>query len=155
MSARYSVPKYKLKLVREGTSSYPVGIVNCFERAVELLGPLFRAEPTEAVALVFLNAANVPMGVHVAARGGTAGCALTPADLFRAAIVANATAVIMAHNHPSGDPSPSADDLAMTRNAIDAGRILGVTVLDHLIFGRDVGSGEQVRSLRDHPALSF
>jgi DNA repair protein RadC len=59
-----------------------------------------------------------------------------------------AAAVILAHNHPSGDPTPSPEDLAVTRHLLDAGRLLGVEVLDHLVV-----SAERFRSLRDAGAL--
>ncbi len=57
------------------------------------------------------------------------------AELFRDAIRYNATAIILAHNHPSGDPTPSPDDIALTRQAAQAGEMLDITVLDHLVIG--------------------
>ena len=55
--------------------------------------------------------------------------------MFKAALLANAAAIILVHNHPSGDPSPSADDVQLTRRLVDAGTLLGVDVLDHIIIG--------------------
>lgn len=66
-----------------------------------------------------------------------------PRETFREAIRACAAAILLAHNHPSGDPAPSAEDLELTRRLTEAGRLLGIPVLDHLIVGRD-----QVLSLR-------
>lgn len=60
-----------------------------------------------------------------------------PRETFREAIAASAAAVILAHNHPSGDPTPSREDLELTRRLVHAGRLLGIPVLDHLIVGRD------------------
>ncbi len=60
---------------------------------------------------------------------------MTPHGIFRDALLANAAAVILAHNHPSGDPEPSRDDERVTRRLVDAGRLLGVEVLDHLVIG--------------------
>ncbi|WP_376791403.1 DNA repair protein RadC [Thermoflexus sp.] len=59
-----------------------------------------------------------------------------PAEIFREAIRRNAVSLIVAHNHPSGDPSPSPEDVALTRDLIAAGQLLGIGVLDHLIIGR-------------------
>jgi DNA repair protein RadC len=56
--------------------------------------------------------------------------------VFRCAIRHNATAVVLAHNHPSGDPQPSAEDIRITRQLIDAGRVLGIPVQDHIVIGR-------------------
>lgn len=58
-------------------------------------------------------------------------------EVFREAVRANAAAVIVAHNHPSGDPSPSPEDIAVTRALVEAGRLLDIEVLDHLIIGKD------------------
>jgi DNA repair protein RadC len=58
------------------------------------------------------------------------------AELFREAIRQNAAAVIVAHNHPSGDPTPSNEDVAVTRQIVDAGRLLDIEVLDHLVIGQ-------------------
>ena len=55
--------------------------------------------------------------------------------MFKAALLANAAAIILTHNHPSGDPTPSADDVGLTRRLVDAGTLLGVDVLDHVIVG--------------------
>jgi DNA repair protein RadC len=57
-------------------------------------------------------------------------------ELFREAVRANAAAVIVAHNHPSGDPTPSPEDVAMTRTLVEAGRLLDIEVLDHLVIGK-------------------
>jgi DNA repair protein RadC len=58
------------------------------------------------------------------------------AELFREAVRSNAAALIVAHNHPSGDPTPSPEDIAMTRTLVEAGQILDIEVLDHLVIGK-------------------
>ncbi len=68
-----------------------------------------------------------------------------PAEIFREAIRRNAVSLIIAHNHPSGDPTPSQEDIALTRDLVAAGRLLGIEVLDHLIIGRG-----RHTSLREH-----
>ncbi|MDW8065125.1 MAG: DNA repair protein RadC [Anaerolineae bacterium] len=68
-----------------------------------------------------------------------------PAEVFREAVRRNAVSLIIAHNHPSGDPTPSPEDIALTRDLITAGRLLGITVLDHIIIGRG-----RYTSLREH-----
>ena len=60
---------------------------------------------------------------------------MTPHGIFRDALIGNAAALILAHNHPSGDPEPSRDDERVTRRLAEAGRLLGVEVLDHLVVG--------------------
>jgi DNA repair protein RadC len=73
-----------------------------------------------------------------------------PREVFRGAILAGAAAVILTHCHPSGDPTPSAEDIRITRQLVDAGRILGIRVLDHVIIGRPSHC-----SLREQGLVSF
>ncbi len=70
-----------------------------------------------------------------AAEGALAHCAVTPRDVFRPLLQEGAAAAIAVHNHPSGDPTPSPDDLALTERLVEAGRLLGVPLLDHVIIG--------------------
>lgn len=79
-----------------------------------------------------------------------------PREVFKEAIRSNSAAVILAHNHPSGDPSPSADDLKITRRLVEAGRIVDIQVLDHVIIGRTRGSGSSdFISLREAGLVEF
>ena len=72
----------------------------------------------------------------VITRGILSGSPVHPREVFRAAIAAGAAAVVMVHNHPSGDPTPSPDDRAVTQQLVAAGRLLDLPVLDHVIIGR-------------------
>ena len=67
--------------------------------------------------------------------GNVAGTSVRIGELFTEAVRRNASGIVLAHNHPSGDPSPSADDLRTTKDAVAAGRLLGIEVVDHLVFG--------------------
>jgi DNA repair protein RadC len=60
-----------------------------------------------------------------------------PREVFKTALLSNAAAILLLHNHPSGDPAPSQEDLAITRRLIECGDILGIRVLDHIIIGED------------------
>lgn len=71
------------------------------------------------------------------ATGGLAACPVAPADVFRALLREAAASVVFAHNHPSGDATPSADDVALTDRLVRAGALLGVRVLDHVVVGRE------------------
>jgi DNA repair protein RadC len=62
-------------------------------------------------------------------------CSIHPREVFKAAVVANAASIIMIHNHPSGNPHPSSDDLALTARLKEAGDILGIPVVDHIVLG--------------------
>jgi len=84
-----------------------------------------------------LDAKNRPLGEARIGLGGLSACPVAPADVFRALLREAAAGVVFVHNHPSGEPSPSADDVALTDRLRRAGELLGVRVLDHIIIGRE------------------
>lgn len=89
----------------------------------------------EVVVALVLDGRNCLLQELEVSRGGLHGAALTPRDVFQPVIRAGASALILAHNHPSGDPTPSVADVVMTRAVAAAGEIVAVPLLDHLIFG--------------------
>jgi DNA repair protein RadC len=91
----------------------------------------------EEVWLLSLDARHRLKCADLVARGGTHGCSLLPKDVLRPAVRNAAAAIILVHNHPSGDPTPSADDLSMTECLIDACNAVGVPLLDHLVVARE------------------
>ncbi len=76
-------------------------------------------------------------------------------EIFREAIRTSAAALILAHNHPSGDPTPSGEDLRITRQLIEAGRIIDIKVLDHIVIGRPLNGSPAFLSLRESGLVSF
>ncbi|HVU05055.1 MAG TPA: DNA repair protein RadC [Polyangiaceae bacterium] len=102
----------------------------------------------EEVWLLALDGRNGLRGAHRIAKGGIHGCALTARDVLRPAVRDGASAIVLLHNHPSGDPTPSADDVRMTRLLAEAGTVVGVTLLDHVVVARGGAT-----SLRDLGAL--
>ncbi len=107
-----------------------------------------RNSPRECFCVLYLNTRNQPVGCEKVAVGGLNVAALQPREVFAPALSLGAAAVILAHNHPSGDPTPSPEDLAVTRHLQEAGRLLGVEVLDHLVV-----CTERFKSLREAGAL--
>ena len=90
----------------------------------------------EAFAVLTLNTKNKLIARHLVSLGLVNSAPVHPREVFRPAISDGAEAVILAHNHPSGDPTPSAEDLRVTRQLIEAGKVIGIRVLDHVIIGR-------------------
>ena len=88
---------------------------------------------SESFLVVLLSANNEVIGVHEAHRGVLTGVDVHPREIFRPAILGGAAAIVVAHNHPSGSAQPSAEDVALTRRLREAGELLGIPVLDHLI----------------------
>lgn len=103
---------------------------------------------SEHFAVLTLNTRNEPLRMHVVSVGSLNVAALQPRDVIRPALLDNAAAVIVAHNHPSGDPTPSPEDLAVTRHLREACQLVGLDLLDHLVIARD-----RFVSLREKGAL--
>jgi DNA repair protein RadC len=103
------------------------------DRLVPQMGSLEREE----LRVVLLNAKNVVLGMRTIYQGNVSTALVRIGELFRDAVRQHAAGVVIVHNHPSGDPAPSPDDLHLTAEAIAAGRLLDVAVLDHLIVGHD------------------
>ena len=98
----------------------------------------------EVFKVVFLNTANVITGDYTASEGGLAASIVEPRAVFSKAILENAAAIICLHNHPSGNPEPSREDVRVTRQLVEAGRLMGVPLHDHLII-----AGEGYTSLAE------
>lgn len=90
----------------------------------------------EHLRVIYLNTRNGVLGWEDVYKGSLNQSQVRIGELFKGAIRRNAASIILAHNHPSGDPTPSPDDVAITRAVIEAGRLLDVEVLDHLVIGR-------------------
>lgn len=109
--------------------------------AVRLMTPFAEVEPAEVFWILCLDAQHRCIeGSPIAITRGTLTSSLVhPREIFRAAIVAGAAALILCHNHPSGDPTPSTDDRLVTEQLVAAGRLLDMPVHDHIIIGTGTG----------------
>ena len=105
--------------------------------SASVLMPLLQHEASEVFAVLFLSTRHHVIAYHEVGRGTLDTVLVTPREVFKAAILANAAAVILCHSHPSGDPTPSPDDVALTRRLGAAGTLLGIEVLDHIIVADD------------------
>lgn len=90
---------------------------------------------TENLGIVFLTARRKPIGFEIISNGTLDTLLVHPREVFKPAILMNACSIVLFHNHPGGDPSPSEVDIRVTRNLIKAGELLRIAVLDHLILG--------------------
>ena len=103
--------------------------------AAAYLLPTFGARPVEHFGVVLLDGRHRVLATTVLSIGTSNATVVEPRDVFREAILGGATAVVVFHNHPSGDPSPSPDDQALTARLAAAGSLMGVTLVDHLVLG--------------------
>ena len=111
-------------------------VINAPEDVDRFLRPEMEHLLQEQLRALMLNTSNEVIGQRVVYQGNVNSSVVRPAEIFRPAIVAAATSVIIAHNHPSGDPTPSGADLCITHDIVDAGKLLGIELLDHVVIGR-------------------
>ena len=107
------------------------------EDAARVAMPHLRYERKEHFAVLLLNTKNHVLGLRDVSVGSLSASIVHPREVFQMAIRYAAAAMILVHNHPSGDPSPSREDLAVTNRLVKAGRIMDIPVLDHIILGND------------------
>lgn len=132
---KYALPKLKLCLVNEGRRRRPLLSVQGPDDVALYLDPLRFASEEHFVSL-HLNAKNEVLGIHEVSHGSLAASLVHPREVFKAAILANSFAIIVCHNHPSGSSvSPSKEDLDTTAQLLSAGKLLGISLIDHLIVG--------------------
>ena len=120
-------------------------VINSPQDVANLLMAEMAALEQEHLKALLLNTKNEVMGIREIYVGNVNSSVVRPAEVFRPAVRDNATSVIVVHNHPSGDPTPSAEDISITRNLIEAGKMMAVEVLDHLV----IGSGNRFVSLKE------
>lgn len=134
----YSIPLYGLKLIRERTVRYRPTIDSPEAAAGAVLREIAGDADREYFVVLFLNTAKELIGAHVAFIGSlNAIGTVTPREVFKAAIIANAAAIILGHNHPGGDPQPSPQDQTTTDHLVEASKIIGIPILDHVIVAGD------------------
>jgi DNA repair protein RadC len=122
------------RLAVEAPQERPV--INSPEDAATLVRYEMSALEEEHLRVLLLDTRNHVLDTQEVYHGSVNASQVRVGEVFKAAIRRNATAVIIVHNHPSGDPTPSPDDLAVTRACIEAGKLLDIEVLDHLVIGQ-------------------
>lgn len=123
------------KLASAGTAENTV--IRCPEDAYALMKNEAKLLDKEYFSTLLLNTKNHVIGKETISIGTLNASMVHPRELFKQAIRRSAAAVILVHNHPSGDPTPSKEDISLTKRLIEAGEIIGIDVLDHLVLGFD------------------
>jgi DNA repair protein RadC len=116
--------------------------------AYDLVRPLVKDADREQFYAVYLNTRNHVLAVELVSVGSVNASIVHPREVFKGAIALSAASLLVAHNHPSGDPAPSEEDLALTRRLREAGELLGIPLLDHVIVGEGA-----YRSLKEEGQL--
>ena len=103
----------------------------------------------EQLRVLLLNTKNQVLGQRVVYQGNVNSSMIRPAEVLRPAVIEAVPSIIISHNHPSQDPTPSPEDTAITRELVQAGKLLGIELLDHIVIG-----GERFVSLKERGLMS-
>lgn len=133
IAAIKTVQAAALRLARAEVMQRPV--LNNWDRLMDYLNAVLARERIEHFRVLFLDARNRLLADEAQSRGTVNHTPVYPREVVKRALELHATALILVHNHPSGDPTPSADDIAMTREIRDAARPLSVVLHDHVVIG--------------------
>ncbi len=126
------------------------------ESAARLVAPLCMDAQQEGFFVITLDTKNRATREPIRVTQGTLNSApIHPREVFRPAITESAAAVILAHNHPSGDPTPSAEDIQITKRLVEAGKLIGIQILDHVIIGKPTENTPGFLSMRERGLTSF
>jgi len=106
------------------------------EAVVKAIRASVQDKAKEHFKLILLNSRNRVIGISTISIGTLTTSLVHPREVFKEAIMHSAASVVLAHNHPSGDPDPSEDDLKITKKLVESGKILGIEVIDHIIIGK-------------------
>jgi len=123
-----------LKMVHEKSMLYSPRRINKPEVAADLIRKFIAERDRECLIGIYLNIKNEPTCLHEISVGSLNSSIVHPREVFKTGICANAAALIIGHNHPSGDPTPSTEDLKISRKILKAGELLGIQLLDHIII---------------------
>ncbi len=134
--------RYDVETRPEGLEDPPV--ISCPDDVRRLLGPEMAPLAQEQLRVLLLNTKNHVMGQRVIYQGNVSSAIVRPAEVFRPAVMEAVPGIIVSHNHPSGDPTPSPEDAALTRELVQAGKLLGIELLDHVVI-----AGERFVSLKE------
>ena len=130
------IPRFDVRLVRDGrVATLEPTLIRTPADALPVLEAELSELAYERFIALALSTKNHVIAVLPVSSGSLNASIVHPRELFQRAILANAASVIICHNHPSGDPSPSPEDVALTRKLVEAGELLDIPVLDHLILG--------------------
>jgi DNA repair protein RadC len=129
-----------VKLVKESSLLYKERSIKSPEDVYNLMNHFLHDLDREAFIVISLDTKNQPVSINICHVGSLNASIVHPREVMKSAILSNAASIVIGHNHPSGNCSPSREDIEVTTRLVEAGKIVGIDVLDHII----VGDGEYV-----------
>jgi len=126
-----------IKMVKEKNLEYGSSKISSPKDSANILKDFIGDNDREALVVLTLDTKNKITSITVASLGSLNSSIVHPREVFKTAILGNASSIIIGHNHPSGDPTPSKEDISITLRLKECGKILGIELLDHIIIGDD------------------
>ena len=124
-----------IKLVKESSFLYQTRTISSPKDAYEMIKEQLEGLDREQFIIACLNTKNEPTNITVVSVGSLNKAIVHPREVFKTAILSNAASIMAFHNHPSGETTPSQQDIQLTKRLYEAGELLGIKLLDHLIIG--------------------
>ncbi len=131
----YKIPEYKVMLVKDGNVGTSKKTIRSPFDVVETFRSYLDGADREHFCIAMLDRKGNLIGLNTVSIGGLHSSVVHPREVFKPAIILGAASIILCHNHPSGDTTPSREDIDVTRKLVEGGRILSIEVLDHVIVG--------------------
>ncbi|WP_258111598.1 RadC family protein [Alicyclobacillus sp. SP_1] len=129
------LPIYGVQLVRERSLMSEVKVIRSADDASDVMTQYLDGADREHFVVILLDTKHRVRGIHTVSIGSLDASIVHPREVLKPAILGNSSGIIVAHNHPSGDPTPSPEDIAVTRRLAEACKIMGINLLDHIIVG--------------------
>ena len=142
MQKQTYLPLIRLKMVKELDLPYSGEQLKSPEQVAKFASQVLEGADKEHILVISVSAKCQPLALEIVSIGSLDAAIAVPREIFKHAVMSNAAGILLVHNHPSGDPAPSRADLDFTRRVSQAGDILGIPLIDHIIIG-------------DHRFLSF
>lgn len=124
-----------IKMIKESSVLYANRKIMTPKDCLEIVKPLLEECDRERLVVCCLNAKNEPTNISIVSIGSLSTSIVHPREVFKTAVISNSASIIIAHNHPSGDPIPSKEDISITERLKESGKIIGINLIDHLIIG--------------------
>ena len=149
----YTFKKVEVRIcLREGEPYYSTEPISGPDQAVNIMGELMKDLDREMVAVVNLDTKHRPLNYNIVSIGSLNASLAPIQNIMKSGILSNAAAIILVHNHPSGSPTPSKEDMQLTEKVIEAGKLMELPLLDHVIIG---GGGRERYSFREENPQMF
>lgn len=149
------IPFFKIKLVKGRDLKLPQERISSQDDLIRIGKMELANLPHEEVLAIGLDGTNRIIGVSRVSQGGVGGAAMTAKDILRPLLAMGATAFVVAHNHPSGDPTPSREDYVLTDHIKKAAACVDLTMLDHIVIGGIRGSGGYTEIMNRYATGTF